>query len=167
MERGYSGLTFDSVARRAGTSRPVVNRRWATKGALVQDAMIRASDRAVLVDPRTGSLRDDTIDLLEQLNVWFAGFAAIMTAQLAAYFDELGTSPAELREMLVGTRRSVIEAVTQRAVDQGEIDGAKLTPRIARLPYDLLRHEAIMNLRPMSSEAIREVVDTIFLPLLR
>ncbi|MFF0146621.1 TetR family transcriptional regulator [Amycolatopsis sulphurea] len=167
MERGYSGLTFESVAGRAGTSRPVVNRRWATKGALVQDAILRASDRGVLTDPATGSLRDDTIDLMEQLNVWFAGFAAIMTAQLAAYFDELGTSPADLREMLTGSRQSVIETVLQRAIDRGEIDGAKLTPRIAGLPYDLLRHEAIMHLRPMSSESIREVVDTIFMPLVR
>ncbi len=164
-ERGYAALTFDAVARRAGTSRPVVNRRWAAKDALVRDAIIWTSDRSSLVDPATGSLRDDTIALLEQLNAGFVAFAAVMTAQLAAYFEETGTSPAELREALVRDRWSLIESVTRRAVERGEIDGAKLTPRIVSLPYDLLRHEVLMNLRPMSSSAIREIVDTIFLPL--
>ncbi|MFD5249940.1 TetR/AcrR family transcriptional regulator [Amycolatopsis sp. NPDC058340] len=166
MERGYAALTFVAVADRAGTSRPVVNRHWATKAALVRDAIIRASDQFPLLDPDTGSLRDDTIALLEQLNDSFAMFAAAMTAQLAAYFEDTGTTVAELRASLIDQRWAVIDAVTRRAAVRGEIDEAKLTPRIARLPYDLLRNETLMNLEPMSPAAIQEVVDTIFLPLL-
>ncbi|MEU2212657.1 TetR/AcrR family transcriptional regulator [Streptomyces hygroscopicus] len=165
MERGYAALTFAAVAQRAGTSRPVVNRHWPSKDTLVRDAIARASDRFTLIDPDTGSLRDDTIALLEQLNGAFTMFAAAMTAQLAAYFEETGTTPAELRASLVDQRWSLIESVTRRAVERGEIDGAKLTPRIVRLPYDLLRHEVLMHLRPMSSSAIQEIVDTVFLPL--
>ncbi|MEU5272408.1 TetR/AcrR family transcriptional regulator [Streptomyces hygroscopicus] len=165
MERGYAALTFAAVAQRAGTSRPVVNRHWPSKDTLVRDAIARASDRFALIDPDTGSLRDDTIALLEQLNGAFTMFAAAMTAQLAAYFEETGTTPAELRASLIDQRWSLIESVTRRAVERGEIDGAKLTPRIVRLPYDLLRHEVLMHLRPMSSSAIQEIVDTVFLPL--
>ncbi|CCB78233.1 MULTISPECIES: TetR/AcrR family transcriptional regulator [Streptomycetaceae] len=165
MERGYSALTFAAVAQRAGTSRPVVNRHWATKDALVRDAITRASDRFSLADPDTGSLRDDTVALLEQLNGAFTMFAAAMTAQLAAYFEETGTTPAELRASLIEQRWSLIESVTRRAVERGEIDGAKLTPRITRLPYDLLRHDVLMNLRPLSSSALEEIVDTVFIPL--
>ncbi len=165
MERGYAALTFAAVAQRAGTSRPVVNRHWPSKDTLVRDAIARASDRFTLIDPDTGSLRDDTIALLEQLNGAFTMFAAAMTAQLAAYFEETGTTPAELRASLIDQRWSLIESVTRRAVERGEIDGAKLTPRIVRLPYDLLRHEVLMHLRPMSSSAIQEIVDTVFLPL--
>ncbi|MEU5088457.1 TetR/AcrR family transcriptional regulator [Streptomyces sp. NPDC021356] len=165
-ERGYAALTFAAVAQRAGTSRPVVNRHWPSKEALVRDAISRASDRFSLVDPDTGSLRDDTVALLEQLNEAFTMFAAVMTAQLAAYYEETGTTPAELRASVVDRRWSLIESVTRRAAARGEVDGAKLTPRIARLPYDLLRHEVLMNLKPMSSSDIQEVVDTIFLPLI-
>ncbi|MFC9224864.1 TetR/AcrR family transcriptional regulator [Streptomyces hygroscopicus] len=165
MERGYAALTFAAVAQRADTSRPVVNRHWPSKDTLVRDAIARASDRFTLIDPDTGSLRDDTIALLEQLNGAFTMFAAAMTAQLAAYFEETGTTPAELRASLIDQRWSLIESVTRRAVERGEIDGAKLTPRIVRLPYDLLRHEVLMHLRPMSSSAIQEIVDTVFLPL--
>ncbi len=165
MERGYAALTFAAVAQRASTSRPVVNRHWPSKDTLVRDAIARASNRFSLIDPDTGSLRDDTIALLEQLNGAFTMFAAAMTAQLAAYFEETGTTPAELRASLVDQRWSLIESVTRRAVERGEIDGSKLTPRIVRLPYDLLRHEVLMHLRPMSSSAIQEIVDTVFLPL--
>ncbi|MFI0483719.1 TetR/AcrR family transcriptional regulator [Actinomadura sp. 9N215] len=164
-ERGYAALTFDAVARRAGTSRPVVNRRWATKDVLVREAIARANDRFTLVDPDTGSLRDDTIALLEQLNEAFVAFAAVMTARLATFFEETGTSPAELRESLVSGRWPLIESVVNRAVERGEIDASKVTPRIVSLPYDLLRHEALMNVEPMSPAAVREIVDTIFLPL--
>ncbi|TDD95840.1 TetR/AcrR family transcriptional regulator [Actinomadura rubrisoli] len=165
VERGYAALTFDAVARRAGTSRPVVNRRWAAKDALVRDAVARASDRFSLADPETGSLREDTIALMEQLNGAFVAFAAVMTAQLAAFFDETGTSPAELREYVVGARWALIESVVHRAVERGEADGSKLTPRVVSLPYDLLRHEVLMNMKPMSPAAVREVVDTLFMPL--
>ncbi|MFC6887155.1 MULTISPECIES: TetR/AcrR family transcriptional regulator [Actinomadura] len=165
MERGYAALTFAAVAQRAGTSRPVVNRHWATKDTLVRDAIVRASDRFTLADPDTGSLRDDTVALLERLNESFTMFAAAMTAQLAAYFEETGTTPAELRSTLIDQRWSLIESVTRRAVERGEIDGARLTPRITRLPYDLLRHEVLMNLEPMSPADIQEIVDTIFIPL--
>ncbi|MEU2085276.1 TetR/AcrR family transcriptional regulator [Streptomyces albus] len=165
MERGYAALTFAGVAHRAGTSRPVVNRHWAAKNVLVRDALARAGERFPFADPDTGSLREDTVALLEQLNDGFAMFAAAMTAQLAAYFEETGTTPAELRASLIDQRWSLIESVTHRAVERGEIDGAKLTPRIMRLPYDLLRHDVLMNLRPMPSSDIEEIVDTVFLPL--
>ncbi|MEV0265180.1 TetR/AcrR family transcriptional regulator [Streptomyces sp. NPDC050617] len=165
MERGYAAVTFAAVAQRAGTSRPVVNRHWTAKDALVRDAITRASDQFELTDPDTGSLRDDTVALLEKLNGAFTMFAAAMTAQLAAYFEETGTTPAELRTSLIDQRWSLIESVTRRAVGRGEIDGAKLTPRITRLPYDLLRHDVLMNLRPMPTSDIEEIVDTLFMPL--
>ena len=42
----------------------------------------------------------------------------------------------------------------------------QVTERIARVPVDLFRYEILMTLRPVSDEAIEEIVDTIFLPLL-
>ncbi|MCO6003758.1 TetR/AcrR family transcriptional regulator C-terminal ligand-binding domain-containing protein [Actinoallomurus purpureus] len=50
---------------------------------------------------------------------------------------------------------------------RGEIDPARLTPRIAELATDLLRHELLMTLQPVPEETITEIVDDIFLPLVR
>ena len=54
-----------------------------------------------------------------------------------------------------------------RAAERGEIDPDRLTPRIVALPGDLLRHELLMNLRPATPETITEIVDEVFLPLVR
>jgi len=53
----------------------------------------------------------------------------------------------------------------RRAVQRGEIDPARLTPRIAALPFDLVRHEVMMTLAPVPKDTIIEIVDDIFLPL--
>ena len=61
---------------------------------------------------------------------------------------------------------AVLEQVIQRAIDSGEIQPEQVPERIARLPVDLFRHELLMTLRPLSDDAIEEIVDTIFLTLL-
>jgi hypothetical protein len=42
---------------------------------------------------------------------------------------------------------------------------ARLTPRIVSLPTDLARHEILMTFERLSDEAIKEIVDGVFLPL--
>jgi hypothetical protein len=52
-----------------------------------------------------------------------------------------------------------------RAIDRGEIAAARLTPRIVSLPTDLARHEILMTFERLLDEAIKEIVDGVFLPL--
>ena len=61
----------------------------------------------------------------------------------------------------------VMQTILGRAIDRGEVAAARLTPRIVSLPIDLARHEVLMTFRPLSDEAIREIVDELFLPLVR
>ena len=53
----------------------------------------------------------------------------------------------------------------RRGVERGEIDPERLTPRTATVALDLLPHEMLTTLQPVSEEAIAEIVDDIFLPL--
>jgi len=62
---------------------------------------------------------------------------------------------------------SQIDVVLARGVDRGEVDQNKLTPRIASLLPDLVRHEFLMTLKPVPNVVIAEFVDDIFLPLVR
>ena len=59
----------------------------------------------------------------------------------------------------------VLHEAIQRAVAWGEVRPDQISERIARLPFDLLRHEVLMTLQPVPDAAIEEIVDTIFLPL--
>lgn len=56
-------------------------------------------------------------------------------------------------------------AIIQRGVERGEIDPGRLSPRIASLPVDLVRHDVIMNQAPVADDTLIEIVDRIFLPL--
>ncbi|WP_419817645.1 TetR-like C-terminal domain-containing protein [Glaciibacter flavus] len=58
-----------------------------------------------------------------------------------------------------------MDVILARGVERGEIDPARITPRISSLPFDLFRHELLMTLQAVPDETIEEFVDEIFLPL--
>jgi AcrR family transcriptional regulator len=165
IEGGYAAFTIDAVAERAGTSRPVLYRRWKTREDLVLAAIGHHVTRDVRPIPDTGSLRDDVIAVLLDANETRIAMAAIIVGQLGTYYQETGTTPADIRRQIIGERTTLIETIVRRAVERGEIDPARLTPRIAGLPFDLVRHEVMMTLGPVPKDTIVEIVDDIFLPL--
>ena len=163
--QGYAGLTFDGVATRAGTSRPVVHRRWSRKADLARAAFlhrVRSDPGAV---PDTGTLRGDVLALMSGMVERRAELTALVALRFGAYFEETGTSLADLRADMLEGRDSAMEVVLARAVARGEVSANRLAPRVVSLPFDLLRHELLMTLRPPSAEAQAEIVDTLFLPL--
>ena len=162
---GYAALTIDGVAQRAGTSRPVIYRRWATKADLVLAAVQRALHREAVEVPDTGSLRGDLLTLMRQANHRTAPSAALLAYYLGPYFQETGTTPRDLRASVLGHRTTSIDEVLDRAAERGEIDAARLSPRMRTLAFDLFRHEALMTLAPVPDEVIEGILDEVFLPL--
>lgn len=164
-EHGYDAFTIDAVATRAGTSRPVIYRRWPGKHELVRAAIGYGEAKSRPLTPNTGTLRGDVIALLKQTNATRIGLATLFSIHLGAYYDETGTSMSDLREVLLAGHSPASDQIIARGLGRGEIDPAKLTPRIMRLPFDLFRQEVLMTFKPMADDAIEEIIDTIFLPL--
>ncbi|MFI5897715.1 TetR/AcrR family transcriptional regulator [Actinoplanes sp. NPDC051513] len=165
---GYARFTIEGVAARAGTSRPVIYRRWPQRAELALAALRHYGRNDPVPEvPDTGSFREDLILMLRDMSERRSALVALLSVQMAEYFAETGTTPAELREQFLAVRRRPFgfDRLLERAVARGEVDPHRLTPRIAALPGDLLRHELLMTLRPASDEAIAEIVDDIFLPL--
>jgi AcrR family transcriptional regulator len=165
-ERGYDDMTIDAVAVRAGTSRAVLYRRWPNKGELVLAALAHEVRKDAVVMPDTGSLRGDVIELLQQANKLRVGLVAALMTRLGGFYQQTGRSLADLRAFIQGDRDAVLEQIIERAIDRGEIRPEQVTDRIARVPVELFRYEILMTLQPLSDDAIEEIVDTIFLPLL-
>ncbi|REF97440.1 TetR family transcriptional regulator [Asanoa ferruginea] len=166
---GYGGFTIEGVAARAGTSRPVLYRRWPNRADLAV-AAIQHYGRTDPVDlPDTGSLREDLIQVLRNASARRSELAVLFSVQMGQFFTETGTSPAKLRADFLSGRPqpSGINLILDRAAARGEIDAGRLTERIANLPSDLLRHEILMTLAPVADATIVEIVDDIFLPLVR
>lgn len=60
----------------------------------------------------------------------------------------------------------VVMKILDRAAERGEVRLGRITPRIASLPGDLLRHEMMLH-RGHGSSVFRAEADEVFLPLVR
>ena len=164
---GYASFTMEAVATRAHTSRPVLYRRWPNRAELAIAAVQHILHKHPLNIPDTGTVPGDLMALLQQFSEGRALFAAFFSLQMSEFFSETNTSLADLRKRVLQGDHNQLTVVLARGVDRGEIDQSKLTPRIASLLPDLLRHEVLMTLKPVPSAAIAEFIDDIFLPLVR
>jgi AcrR family transcriptional regulator len=162
---GYEHFTIDTVAARALTSKPVLYRRWKTREDLLR-ATARHRGRAdTPPSPDTGTLRGDLLALLTHANSDRNPMVALMSSMIGTYYNQTGLTPAELRDEFLAQRGSAVEPVVNRAVERGEVDPARLTPRIVELPFALFRHEMMMTLKPVPDHVLRQIVDDIFIPL--
>jgi AcrR family transcriptional regulator len=166
---GWNGFTFAGVAERAHSSKPVLYRRWRSREELLRATLRRRGETVRREVPDTGSLRGDTIAVLTGINHLRGSVAAVMSMRLSAQFQDLdlGLSPAELRQELVGDRESSMEVIVARAIARGELGPRTPPARVISLPVDLLRHELLMTLEPAAPEIITSILDDVFLPLAR
>ncbi|MFT4200200.1 TetR/AcrR family transcriptional regulator [Gordonia sp. (in: high G+C Gram-positive bacteria)] len=163
-ERGVAAFTFDAVAKRARTSRPVLYRRWPTREDLIIAAIRHYSDQRPVEVPDTGSLRGDLLELLHQLAEQRTGLAVPMVVQLGNLYES-GITMAQAREQLIQSRTPSDTIILERADARGEIDLAKIPPAVRSLPLDLWRHHVLMTFGPIDDDYARTIVDDIFLPL--
>ena len=163
-ESGYANMTLESVAKRAETSRPVLARRWPTRTKLATAAMGRYFALDPITVPDMGSVGDEVHLMLRCIS------DRVRPELIQLVFDMSrdqadAASLSDMRKEL--TDGEPMRSILKRGVDRGEIDPARLTPRNIALPTDLARNEILMTLRPLSDEVLREIVEDVFLPLVR
>lgn len=169
-EAGYARMTMESVARRAGTSEPVLYRRWPNKDQLALAAMEHYRDAHPIDLPDTGALRTDLLAELAAVSEARAGVYAIAAATaFSGLRADTGLTPAQVRDKVMGGGRLRPRGrpIYQRAHDRGEIDFERIPGAVLDLPFDLVRHDLLMDLRPPAPARIESIVDELFLPLVR
>ncbi|MCC3650267.1 TetR/AcrR family transcriptional regulator [Streptomyces sp. S07_1.15] len=169
-ESGVSGLTMEEVARRAGTNKNALYRRWPNRLALGVTAYRRlaASETA---PPDTGSLRGDALEMLRRANsTWSSPYGEILRGLIAAA-DGTPELLAELRRDPAaggGAYETAWLTLLGRAVARGEAAPEALHPRVAAAPTALLRNEYVTGGVPAVPDTVLvEIVDEVFLPLVR
>jgi len=165
LAAGYGALTFEAVAERAHTSKPVLYRRWSTREELFLAVLRHRGATDVVPVPDTGSLRGDVIAMLSSAGERRTGMAALLSARLSAYYQEGTLTPADLRREFIGDRQLAMVTILERARARGELRPEPISERVAGVPFDLFRNEAMMTLAAVPAEVIREIVDDVFLPL--
>jgi AcrR family transcriptional regulator len=166
-DNGYARFTMDAVVKRAGTSPPVLYRRWSDRDELVRATIVHVLKESRPAVPDTGSLREDVLTLMREIGAAHVQLVTVMYAHLASYYRETGSNPSDLFDPVATGRKAALDALFDRAVDRGEIKPEILTERIKTLPFVLLRHEILSTFAPVPDHVIEEIVDTIFLPLVR
>src|ERR1700761_9136037 len=166
---GYARLTMESVARRAGTSEPVLYRRWSNKDQLVLAAMEHYRNAHPIALPDTGALRSDLLAELTAVSEARAGiYAIVAAASFSGLLADTGLTVSQIREQVMGGQLLPHQrAIYQRAHQRGEIDLERIPAAVLNLPFDLVRHDLLMDLMPPEPARIRSIVDELFLPLVR
>jgi AcrR family transcriptional regulator len=117
-EVGFSALTVEGVATRAGVGKATIYRRWPSKLPLVVEAFGQLPG---LEEADTGSLRGDLTTMLKGYLELFN--STPLAAVLPSIAGERAHSP-ELWEMfdpVMRVRRQPLTAALQRAVERGEL----------------------------------------------
>jgi len=158
-KRGYTGLTIDDVAVRAGVAKTTIYRRWPSKPVLVAAAV---SDRAAMTFtmPDTGSTRLDLVELIRLASSALSGASGVI---MRALIRESGQSDLLLAlvQGIVHSRRELYTAVLDRAVARGDLP-ADLD---RELFIDLLMGPAWLRLviteSAMPDEIAEQIVDMV------
>ncbi|MFB7725928.1 TetR/AcrR family transcriptional regulator [Streptomyces sp. NPDC056127] len=161
-ERGYSGVTYDGVATRAATSKPVLYRRWPTRAEMVLAAVI-ASTTEVVATPSTGDLVQDLKALLRSMR---DNFGPTDRSTMLGLLAESNQDAAEtIRALIYRWGADLVEPVVTQARARGQLGTGMIPTSILALPFDLARHEfAIRGVLP--DERIDTIVDVIVAPLM-
>ena len=151
---GFAKLTMESVASRAKTGVAVLYRRWPHKDDLVLAAIQHYGSTHPAEIPDTGSLRGDMIALLSGFSSGRVAFAAVISAAFSGLLASTGLTPAEVREKLIADRPLSSMEVYQQAHERGEIDLDTISPAVLAMPFDLMRHDMLMTLKPIPHERV-------------
>jgi AcrR family transcriptional regulator len=165
VSAGFARLTMESVAARARTGVAVLYRRWPRKDDLVLDAIQHYGVTHPVDLPDTGSLRGDMIGLLSGFSSGRVVFVTVVSAAFSGLLASTGLTPAQVREKLISDRPLWSSEIFRRAHERGEIDLGQTPGAVLAMPFDLMRHDLLMTLKPLPGERVLEIVDELFMPL--
>jgi AcrR family transcriptional regulator len=156
VEVGYSALTVEGVASRAGVGKATIYRRWPSKLPLVMEAF---GELPALEEADTGDLVTDLERMLRSyLRVFHSTPLGAVVPSLAG---ELPHNPelSELFAPLVRSRRQPLIRALQRAVDRGEIPASTDLDLAADLIVGPIAVRIFFTRAKLHPRIVRPIVD--------
>lgn len=164
-ESGYAELSMERVACRARASKGSLYRRWPSRAELVGDALGYHRPPGVQV-PDTGNVRDDLLGYLR-------GVAEVLNSSdgeaIRGLLAEMVRDPElsrMVRERFIEPGMAQMLEVLRRGAVRGEVQPARLTPRIASVGPWLLRNHFLVYGAPVPDEVVEEIVDDVVMPII-
>lgn len=117
---GFSDLTIEEIAFRAGVGKATVYRWWPDKAALIADAFARSTVRR-LHFPDTGSVEADMSQQMRQLIKVFRGPKGRIVSAILAAGQTDKTLITAFRQRFLWPRRREAYATLDRGIARGEL----------------------------------------------
>ncbi|OUZ12191.1 TetR family transcriptional regulator [Aeromicrobium sp. PE09-221] len=156
---GYAGVSFEAVARRAGTSRPAVYRRWSTRAALVLAAV---GERLDIPDPPdTGCT---LCDIGESFDLFLASYRTIRPESLSALYAECATDPdlrASYLETIIEPTRTAVGIAVDRAIARGDLRPDSNREVLLDLVGSLVHYRSMFSPDHLSDDDAWSAVETL------
>jgi AcrR family transcriptional regulator len=162
-ESGYAGVTFEGIARRVRTSKPVLYRRYRSRAHMVVDALPGLGWSSEDI-PATQSLRDDLLALFGAVLDNFHVIGIETYRSLIADADEELLNILEAQ--IAGLADRTIHRALKRARERGEIGLRDIPPRAATVIGVLVRNELFFTHNAVDRDTLADMLDTVYLPLI-
>ncbi|WHQ55014.1 TetR/AcrR family transcriptional regulator [Lactiplantibacillus plantarum] len=166
---GLEQLTFANVAEQAGTSKPVIYRRWRSPLELaiaaIQDQIITENHGQLDEVSLTGqTLSEDLFQVLKRFTVSINTFNQALVITWFHHLDQQANP--EVKDLLNAVKKidaHAIERVCQRAQQRGELRTGTLSCDLQLMPFDCLRYRAFAN-EPITDATLHLLVDDLLVP---
>ncbi|WP_203779447.1 TetR/AcrR family transcriptional regulator [Actinoplanes philippinensis] len=163
LQRGYSATKLDEIARRAGTGKAAIYRRWASKTDLVIAAA--QSLQAEVTLPDEGSLRDDLLVCVRHYVTPTARAALV----LANVLNEMPHDD-DVREAAIASiarpAAQALRTVIDRWIAGGAVDPAVPAGLVASIVPSMAFHRVALLRQGLDEETAVALVDSVLLPAL-
>ena len=166
---GYERLSIEEVARRAGTAKTSVYRRWPTKESLTLEAVRRYLGTIATTlggAAPAATLRDDLIAHIDQLTTVLTRERIGVLAGLLLAIRTNRELAAMIRAELVRTEVTAMRGILERAVARREIAAVNRSALIFHLVPGVLFTRLFVLDQPMERALAAQIVDEVLLPLL-
>ncbi|MBS0937744.1 TetR/AcrR family transcriptional regulator [Lactiplantibacillus plantarum] len=166
---GFTKLTFANVADLAGTSKPVIYRRWNSPLELaltaIQDKI--KSDNHGQLDELQLTGRNLSEDLFQIVTRFTVSIDTFNQAFVITWFRNLTDADSEQVQKLLHSVKTIdahaIDRAIQRAQERGELALGELSMDLKLMPFDWLRYRIFAG-ESIDEPVLRLLVDDLLVP---
>src|SRR5262245_44344741 len=166
-EHGFDLLTLEGVARRAGTGKAALYRRWPTKLDLVVETLHQALPGPGSV-PATGDLRSDLLECLRQVAEAMAGPVGIAMRRSLGHGQQHPELAGAVRQRVIEPRQRALLTILATGAERGEVRPEALAPEcVAAGPAMIMQQFLVNGYERIPDEMVTRIVDNVVLPMIR
>ena len=159
---------MDRIAKRAGTGKAALYRRWANVRELGLDVFVTTMSSAVPHSyPDTGSLRGDLLGSMQAFTQILRGPMQTVVRELISESAHDPMLVAEFRVRMAEPMSAELVNVLQRAMARGEIPTQPINPFVFEIPDALVLHRLLINGEVIDDGTCAALVDQVIVPLLQ